>query len=154
MRLTARWLIIPALGLLVTAIVVASPSDEASLSSSWGFDDPQLKADRDKMDAHQNEVGQRIAYKNALITELLAGRATLSEVTDEFLRLNQDLPTAMVIIRAKHPVQSDEELSALNVLDYVAERIKHEPYDPVLLADLYKQFLHRFGHDASDTTHH
>lgn len=64
------------------------------------------------------EIQRRIAIKEGLVTDLIAGRTTLACVTEQFLALNQGRPEYMRVIRVTYPGTSDFEKSAHNVLGY------------------------------------
>lgn len=83
-------------------------------------------ADRD------DTILRRIAIKESLITELIAGRATLAQVAARFLELNEEEPGYLLVLRSAVPGDSDLERSARNVIDYAAHRVA----DPARLADL------------------
>ncbi|MBA4191299.1 MAG: hypothetical protein C0467_25230 [Planctomycetaceae bacterium] len=64
------------------------------------------------------EVLRRITIKQGLIAELIAGRATLAGVAEQFLVMNQSRPEYMVFIRSTCPGNSDYEKTAHNVIGY------------------------------------
>jgi len=92
---------------------------------------------RDNLDVVNTEIQRRIAIKEALVADLIAGRTTLAAVTDEFLVLNQGRPEYMLIIRASYPGETDEEKTAHNVIGYVTRELA--PYPPETRAEV----LHR-----------
>lgn len=71
------------------------------------------------LDTSSAELLQRYEIKHAMIRELIAGHATLAEVTHEFIRLNQARPQCMEVIRRSFPGTTDEEKMARNVLGFV-----------------------------------
>ncbi len=75
---------------------------------------------------------RRIAIKETLVTELIAGRLGLAEVAARFLELHEDEPGHLAVLRSAVPGDSDLERSARNVIDYVGERAS----DPSHRADL------------------
>jgi hypothetical protein len=97
---------------------------EADLAEAAATD--RALADRD------DTILRRIAIKESLITDLIAGRATLAEVAARFLELNEDEPGYLLVLRSAVPGDSDLERSARNVIDYVSHRVT----DPARLADL------------------
>jgi hypothetical protein len=80
-----------------------------------------------ELDAERSEVLQRIALKDELITNLIAGRSTLAAMTLQFMALNEGYPAYMSVIRDSYPGASDEEKMARNVLDFLSIRLAHEP---------------------------
>lgn len=108
-----------------------------SLNPTWvrsaGFDVWNL--DRLKQDVRQTgddsrdltaidgEVLSRIAVKEALVAELIDGRATLADVTDRFAALNQEHPVYMDVIRSNYEGRTDREKVARTVIAYASDRI-------------------------------
>jgi hypothetical protein len=72
------------------------------------------------------DILHRIAIKNDLIAELIAGRTTLPEVTQKFLVMNQSHSEYMTSIRATYPGDTDEEKTAQNVLGYIQAELARE----------------------------
>lgn len=79
-----------------------------------------------RLDAEDQGVRQRIAVKESLVQDLLAGRATLAEVTEQFTALDASRPEYMDILRANHPAASDREVMARNVISYALPRVPAE----------------------------
>lgn len=75
------------------------------------------------LDAESGEVLRRMAVKEALVAELVAGRATLADVTDEFLVLNALRPRCMDSVRSGFPGETDAEKTAHNVIGYALPRV-------------------------------
>ena len=69
------------------------------------------------------EVLQRLAVKEVLVGDLIAGRTSLMEVTAEFLHLNENRPECLLVIRASCPGDTDVEKTAHNVIDYTLPRV-------------------------------
>ncbi|MGL6095192.1 MAG: hypothetical protein ACRC7O_05235 [Fimbriiglobus sp.] len=65
-------------------------------------------------------LADRIMVKDALIHDLVNGRASLAEVSDQFQELNEGMPGSLVAIRSRHPDLPDAQLMAVNVIEYVA----------------------------------
>ncbi|MBN9522781.1 hypothetical protein J0H58_30390 [bacterium] len=87
------------------------------------------------LDERHDAILRRIAIKEALITDLIAGRLSLAEVAARFLELNEDEPGYLVVLRSAVPGDSDLERSARNVIDYVGERVP----DPAHRADFRRR---------------
>lgn len=126
----------------VVAILAADPEPALPTAASTSAEDPSMAA----MNLRTYEVRSRIAYKESLIGELIAGRATLAQVSDEFLRLNEDEPAAMVVLRARYPGSGDEERSANNVISFVLQRRLAAAEEARVLERLAREFADRFGH--------
>jgi len=82
---------------------------------------------REILEVVNREIQRRIAIKEALIAELIAGRVTLAATTEQFLTMNQDRPEYMMIIRASYPGRTDYEKSAYNVISYAEGELQQLP---------------------------
>lgn len=126
---------------LVPALLVAAAA-HPGLARTAGVDfwnTARAEADLAEATAHARTLAdrddtilRRIAIKESLIAELIAGRATLAEVAARFLELNEDEPGYLLILRSAVPGDSDLERSARNVIDYAAHRVT----DPAHQTDL------------------
>ena len=124
-----RCLVLAVIVVPFASLVVANPSWAKSVGLDvWNV--PELEEelaaaarDRERMDGVNTTLLNRIAAKEAVIAELIAGRATLAEATSEFLSLNADRPEHLQMMRSAYPNRTDEERAALNVIDYVAQRV-------------------------------
>jgi hypothetical protein len=144
-RFPTYWLIAAVTVVALAAVLLADPGPRADVDAAWGeTGDPEVDAARAELDAKQDAVMGRIAYKEALISRLVAGRATLDEVTAEFLRLNRDT-MALDMIRFQYPGSSDEEKTARNVLEYVRLQRLPADQDGRVTARLRQEFERRFG---------
>lgn len=109
-------------------VAVAGFAAHPTLAQSLGADVwnlPALKeqarhaeAENALLDAEDDTVRSRIRVKDGIAAELVAGRITLSEATDQFLALNESRPTQMAVIRETYPGDSDREKTARNVISY------------------------------------
>ncbi|MCZ2340513.1 MAG: hypothetical protein LC104_01795 [Bacteroidales bacterium] len=87
-------------------------------------------------------VNNRIQIKDAIIDELILGRATLAEAILRFKVLNHETPSALSILEMRYPNLSEEERAARSVLDFVALReMSYRDRDAVMarLQAEYKQ---------------
>ncbi len=78
---------------------------------------------RENLELVNREIQRRIAIKEVLIAELIAGQTTLAAVTDQFLIMNQCRPEYMIIIRATYPGNTDFEKTAHNVIGFVGAEL-------------------------------
>jgi hypothetical protein len=121
--------------LVLVGAVAANPTWAAALGIDvWNL--PALRerletdAERSRSFDHQSaEIRRRIDLKDQLVADLIAGRNTLADVTQEFLALNRDQPGYATTLQASFPGQTDEERTARNVLFYVSQRVGHLPPD-------------------------
>lgn len=81
-----------------------------------------LAGENDRLDAAEDEVQRRMAVKEALVAELVAGRTTLAAVTAQFVEMNAGRPNYVAAIRASFPGGTDQEKAARNVIEYALAR--------------------------------
>jgi hypothetical protein len=149
------------LALLVSAAVVAAnPTWAAAIGLDvWNL--PALRQCMETEDAKRRafayedaELFRRMDLKDRLVAELIAGRTTLADVTEEFVALNRDRPGYTTTIRATYPGQTDEERTARNVLGYVSQRMGDLPpaRQAEVMARLESEFA-RFVATAATNLH-
>lgn len=126
------------------AAILAAPEEAVPTAAvnQIAANDPNVA----RLDARTYELSSRIAYKDSLIRELVAGRATLAQVSDEFLRLNEGEPAAMFVLRTRYPGSGDEERSACNVISFVLLLRLPADRQARVLDRLGREFADRFGH--------
>jgi hypothetical protein len=73
----------------------------------------------EELEAGNGELMQRIATKEALVEDLIAGRRGLLDVAARFRVLDADTPACMTVIRRAVPAATDEECICRNVINYV-----------------------------------
>jgi hypothetical protein len=153
-RIPTCWLAVPTALAVSAAIVLTSPIDPGAVAEPLDdqrFEDlDPYEAVRRDLEARLQAVKLRTEYKSVLIDRLVAGEATLAEVTDEFLRLNRDTP-ALGVIRLYLPGSSDEEKTAHNVVEYVKCRKLPADRRAEVMARLGREFADRFGGSLTDT---
>jgi hypothetical protein len=98
-----------------------------------------------RLAAEDEEVRDRIAIKEGLITDLIAHRTTLAEVTEQFIVLDASRPRYLEILRRAYPATTDREVMARNVIAYTLPRVAPEERAAVssrLEADLQQMLSH------------
>jgi hypothetical protein len=113
------------LGLAAAGIGTARPSWSTDIGLDfWSV--PALKArmaeDRQfasELATRDDRVLRRIAVKETLIADLVAGRAGLVETAAQFRALNAGQHGYAVVIRSLYPNTSDDERLCRNVISYV-----------------------------------
>jgi hypothetical protein len=118
---------------LGAVVLVAHPTLARSIGADvWNV--PALKEqvresteEDDRLTDEDGDVRRRIAIKDAIIAELLAGRTTLSEATDRFAALNSGRPRYLTAIREGFPGATDQEKFARNVISFALARV--EPHE-------------------------
>lgn len=115
--------------LVVTFAVLAG---HPTLARSVGMDVWNVPELQQQLDAASDEsarlrteddvVLQRIAVKEAIVKELIAGHTTLAETTDRFAEMNANRPQALAVIRLAYPGATDQEKTARNVISYALGR--------------------------------
>src|SRR5436305_5683334 len=116
LRTAATLLILLTAGLVLT-LAMPGPTRPGKEATGQAFErNPPLAA--------MATVLARMAVKEALAADLVAGRATLADVSARFLALNGPEPGYMAEIRRRHPARSDEESQALNVIAYALGQVE------------------------------
>jgi hypothetical protein len=119
-------------GLCVAAVAVANPNWAKAVGVDvWNLPalNEEVRSSEEEsasIDVEDDNVRARIALKESLIAQLLAGRATLAETTDKFAALNANRPGCMSTIRATHSGTSDRECLARNVITFATSRVPAE----------------------------
>jgi len=145
-----RWLVL----LCVTAagLVVA---DRVGWAADAGLDVwnlPELKrtqAAQEALDARYTDeyeaVSQRIMVKEERVADLVAGRATLAAVTDEFESLNRSDPAVMAILHHTYRSTDPREVNARSVLEFAeSHTFASAAHKETALRPLYAEFAHLF----------
>ena len=132
-RLSRRlFTMILAVGLPVALLTVADPTWAKAIGVDvWNVPALEQEAQEayeqnDQMTATAESLNRRMEVKEALIRDLIEGRATLAEVTAQFYELNSPYPQYMTAIRANFPGRTDEEKMAHNVIYYALPRATPE----------------------------
>jgi hypothetical protein len=146
-RFPTRWLTVPLTAVTVTVVLAAEP-DEGPADGPSVIAEVEPDEHGRELTARQRTVAGRIAYKEALITELIEGRATLADIAAEFLRLNRESPSALAAVRTQFPGETDEEKHAHNVIGFVQIRNLPKARTAELLARLDREFEAAYGHPA------
>jgi hypothetical protein len=126
----------------LVAVMLPGPADARSVVADlWNWHEIQDTTAHEvehtrQLDAEDETIQKRIEIKEALIADLIAGRATLAEVTDEFLHLNESREIYMIALRKSYPCTSDEEIIAHNVIAYTTDRTADSTQRATILARL------------------
>lgn len=118
-----------AVPMVVAVVTVANPE----LAERLGLDVWNLPGLRAKMDASEeldrdiaaasDDVRHRIAVKETIVNDVIAGRCDLAAATQRFAEMNATRPGYMDVIRAAHPGDTDEEKLARNVIAFCEARV-------------------------------
>lgn len=115
--------------LTVSAAVLAGhPTLARSVGMDvWNVPELQQQLDNASGESHRlstedDIVLQRIAKKETIVKELIAGRATLADATARFGELNAARPLALETVRDAYPGATDQEKTARNVIAYALGR--------------------------------
>jgi hypothetical protein len=104
------------------------------------------------MNAEIEDNRNRLAMKTQLIDELVAQRASLKEVTEQFLILNQNRQSTTFAIRTSYSGATIEEKTARNVIAVAGMRLTGSFIEKVkLLARLTGELREITGASASET---
>ncbi len=101
------------------------------------------------LDHEIDDSHRRLGLKEHLIDDLLAERASLKEVTDEFLTLNETQPAFMLVVRATYAGATDREKIARNVIDYALYRDKNALSHKIHLLARFANELQQLLHDPA-----
>lgn len=122
LRFQTRWLLYPAALLVAVGIYFVNPEQVAHADGTYDdtlfCDDEELNQRREVLETRQKLVSDRMAFKDALLTELVEGRATLKQVAGEFLRVNRTEECCISSVRQHFAGNTDEEKSARNVIQH------------------------------------
>ena len=119
--------------LLVGAVVlVAHPTLAQSIGADvWNM--PALKeqvraadAEDDRLSTEDDDVLRRIAIKDTIVIDLIAGRTTLADATTRFTELNAGRPRYLAALRESYPGAPDQEKFARNVISFAVSRVAPE----------------------------
>jgi len=153
-RFSSRWLVIPAAAIGVGAILFAEPSDgrrnDTDNDQVLAATDPVAHAQAREANRVNEIFAMRINYKEKLVYQLIVGQTTLDLVAQEFLRLNREVPATLKTIRMQYPKASDEEGAALNVIDFILQRIVTPEQHTTVLARVGAEFRKLYGHDSQN----
>lgn len=129
-RLRVLWLVPAVLAVAVVlhpGLVRAAGVDFWSVAQARAEIAEATATDR-ALAERDDTILRRIAIKEALVTELIAGRLTLAEAAARFLELHEDEPGHLAVLRSSVPGDTDLERSARNVIDYVGERVPDQTH--------------------------
>ncbi len=123
---------------VAVAVLAAHPSLARTIGADvWNV--PALKeqvrdaaAVEDRLAGEDDEVMRRIAIKEAMIADLIAGRSTLPETTARFVELNATRPHYLAALRDSYPGATDGEKYARNVISFALARVA--PHDRAALS--------------------
>lgn len=110
-----RWATYPLAVCVAAAAVLAAPSPNGDLPS-----ETELAGASQTIAERQRVVMARLAYKEALVRDLAAGRAGLRDVAELFLVANRQSEKCLDTLRMHNPGASDLECCAKSVLAFAA----------------------------------
>lgn len=139
-----RILSVPAVAALAVGIATLDPGGDRRSDADVAFDRA--------LDDRLARTAEGVAYKQFLVGEMLAGRMTLGQVADEFLRVNAEDPAILQSILEKYPGADDREKSAHNVIAFARARCLSEAEADEVVARLSGEFARLFGHEPGDVT--
>jgi hypothetical protein len=133
MKVTPQWLLTAAaLGLALAGVSVARPSWPADLGVDF-WNVPALNA---RLKQHQQvavaleyqdeQVMRRIAVKEVIVHDLIAGRISLVEAAAQFRALNAGRRDYLSVIRATFPGRTDDERICRNVIGFVEAAVEQD----------------------------
>ena len=108
-----RWASYPLAVCVAAVAVLAAPAPQGDLPS-----DGELAAAARSIAERQKLVNARVAYKEALVGDLVAGHAGLREVAERFLIANAQAPRNLDLLRLYYKDCSDLECCARSAIDF------------------------------------
>jgi hypothetical protein len=131
----------------ILAVVVPGPVEAgAVVADLWNWHEIQDITAHDiehtrQLEVEDETIQKRIDIKEALINDLIAGRATLADVCSEFHRLNEAREVYMYTLRRSYPDASDTEIIARNVINFTTDRIADPARRATMLAQLEREMV-------------
>jgi hypothetical protein len=137
-----------ALGIVLVGVSSARPSWPTDLGLDlWNVPalnarlaDDRLMASR--LAVRDEKVMQRIAVKETIIEDLVAGRIGLLDAAVEFGALNARRHAYAVVIRSLYPNMTDEERVCRNVISYVETAVDGDEDGRALIHRLHEDLHH------------
>jgi hypothetical protein len=135
-----RWLSgLAILALPVTAVAAAPDATTEFVYDMWYANEYAriarvLRSDNARMDLEIRDTQDRMAIKERVVADLIAGRLSLDAAIDRFLEVNGDRQMEMISV-----VGTNEEKAAASLLTYISSR------DPAALPPLAEAYASRFG---------
>ncbi|CAN5255806.1 hypothetical protein BH11PLA2_BH11PLA2_10980 [soil metagenome] len=149
----ARGLIV--LGVMMMAVAVA-PANWTARAGLDVWNVPKLQEEiaanerfSREMDVESEIITHRIQVKDTLVKELIAGRATLAVVADQFQTLNNDDPEIKFQLQKHYRLKDERIVSALNVLAFAETYLEGESnpaLKPAVMRRLDDEFDRLFPH--------
>jgi hypothetical protein len=149
----------PALFVALTLVTVTLLAVHPTWARSIGADvwnvpalEEQIRASKsagEQLEAEDTDVRNRILIKEAIVTDLIAGRISLAEAAEQFTVLNADHPRYTEVIRAQFPGVPDHEMMARHVIAYALPRAAAHERSAVakrLDAELHQMLAASAGH--------
>jgi hypothetical protein len=133
-----------AVGVVLGILTLDPPAPDTS-NDSAAAGDPTLGA-------RLSRNSELVEYKQYVARELVAGRMSLAEAADEFLRVNAEDPKVLASILEKYPGADEREKSAHNVIAFARARCLTEAEANEVYDKLAAEFALLFGHGPADIT--
>jgi len=127
---------------------IAGAYQNATEVSKLNEEFDELYKERARLEERAVYIADRIAIKEALVEDLIAGKQTLIEVAGRFAELNSEESDAAVI-RQHFPGACDLERNANNVLGYAEQRVNDPSARSHLMGKLGAEYCHHFGHPTA-----
>ena len=84
----------------------------------------------EELNAASESVQRRVLSKNRTVDDLISGRITFAKATEQFLAMNKETPKPPAGVRTVFRASSDEQWSAIQVVEHVRARAKADPTVP------------------------
>ncbi len=134
----------------LVCVLLGALASRTTLAQSLGMDvwnysalQKELRAGEDQsreLNERSAVIAHRIAVKDTIVADLLAGKITLATATDRFLELNAGMPEYMDVIRSTFAGDTDHERTARNVISFAVAAVR--PDDRPAVASRLESQLH------------
>jgi hypothetical protein len=102
----------------------------------WNAELQEAEETNEQLSVEATVVGERIAAKETMVVDLVAGRTSLAEVLDRFRELNAGNEELQAQMELRYPNQSEDERLYQNVLDFVRAECDERSDYPAVKARL------------------
>ena len=140
-------ILIAAFALAVVATLAVHPTWARSIGADvWNVPalEAQMRAttnEGDHLEAEDSEIRNRIAVKEAIVADLIAGRIALPDAVEQFTALDAERPQYTNVLRAQYPDVPDHELMPRHVVAYTLPRTS--PHERSAVAARLEVELHQ-----------
>ena len=129
-------LISAAICVVFGGLVLACPRTTQDLGLDiWNYSEEERKLEEcQRRFAELESLGecviQRVTQKSIIVEDVIEGRVTFTQASEQFLALNRIRPSLIPALRIIYQANNDEEASAMQVVGYIRVRAHVDPTVP------------------------